>query len=224
VPDHGLARPRRRAPSTACRETLNQQRDSQIKWTEAEGWPLHSGTLVGPEAVVDGVFMRLGRSGRTSPSMSRSWSPGAAPWSASAPPPGTATAPASPPKSGSRTWTLASERSRGSGNMSTPPRSATSSTERPAGAACRPWRRPRSSRRQPPGPAGQLVSDGRAVTLLRTHADRGVADLPGQASSPRGTGLAGCSGASSRCAAAPKPSPMVSHSVALIPSDARRNW
>ena len=37
--------------------------DPTIEWTEAEGWPLYSGTLVGPQAVVDGVFMRLGEIG-----------------------------------------------------------------------------------------------------------------------------------------------------------------
>jgi uncharacterized protein len=37
--------------------------DPRIEWTEAEGWPLYSGTLVGPQAVVDGVFMRLGEIG-----------------------------------------------------------------------------------------------------------------------------------------------------------------
>jgi ketosteroid isomerase-like protein len=37
--------------------------DPQIEWTEAEGWPLYSGTLVGPQAIVDGVFMRLGEIG-----------------------------------------------------------------------------------------------------------------------------------------------------------------
>jgi ketosteroid isomerase-like protein len=35
----------------------------EIEWTEAEGWPLYSGTLVGPQAVVDGVFMRLSEIG-----------------------------------------------------------------------------------------------------------------------------------------------------------------
>lgn len=35
----------------------------EIEWTEAEGWPLYSGTLVGPQAIVDGVFMRLGEIG-----------------------------------------------------------------------------------------------------------------------------------------------------------------
>src|ERR1035441_3648738 len=37
--------------------------DPKIEWTEAEGWPLYSGTLVGPQAIVDGVFMRLGEIG-----------------------------------------------------------------------------------------------------------------------------------------------------------------
>ena len=37
--------------------------DPKIEWTEAEGWPLYSGTLVGPQAVVEGVFMRLGEIG-----------------------------------------------------------------------------------------------------------------------------------------------------------------
>jgi ketosteroid isomerase-like protein len=36
--------------------------DDQIGWTEAEGFPLH-GTHVGPQAVVDGVFMRTGEIG-----------------------------------------------------------------------------------------------------------------------------------------------------------------
>jgi hypothetical protein len=33
-----------------------------IEWTEAEGFPL-AGTYVGPRAVLDGVFMRLGEIG-----------------------------------------------------------------------------------------------------------------------------------------------------------------
>lgn len=33
-----------------------------IQWTEAEGFPL-AGTYVGPQAVLDGVFMRLGEVG-----------------------------------------------------------------------------------------------------------------------------------------------------------------
>ncbi len=37
--------------------------DPKIEWTEAEGNPLYSGTLVGPQAIVDGVFMRLGEIG-----------------------------------------------------------------------------------------------------------------------------------------------------------------
>ena len=36
--------------------------DDKIKWTEAEGCPLH-GTYIGPQAVVDGVFMRTGEIG-----------------------------------------------------------------------------------------------------------------------------------------------------------------
>jgi ketosteroid isomerase-like protein len=34
----------------------------KIEWTEAEGFPLH-GTYVGPQAVVDEVFLRLGEIG-----------------------------------------------------------------------------------------------------------------------------------------------------------------
>jgi ketosteroid isomerase-like protein len=37
--------------------------DDDIKWTEAEGFPLYSGTLVGPQQIVEGVFMRLGEIG-----------------------------------------------------------------------------------------------------------------------------------------------------------------
>ena len=33
-----------------------------IRWTEANGYPL-AGTFVGPQAVLDGVFMRLGEIG-----------------------------------------------------------------------------------------------------------------------------------------------------------------
>ena len=36
--------------------------DENIKWTEAEGFPL-AGTYVGPQAVLEGVFMRLGEVG-----------------------------------------------------------------------------------------------------------------------------------------------------------------
>jgi uncharacterized protein len=36
--------------------------DDKIEWTEAEGFPLR-GTYVGPQAVVEGVFMRLGEIG-----------------------------------------------------------------------------------------------------------------------------------------------------------------
>lgn len=37
--------------------------DDDIKWTEAEGFPIYSGTVVGPQQVVDAVFMRLGEIG-----------------------------------------------------------------------------------------------------------------------------------------------------------------
>jgi ketosteroid isomerase-like protein len=37
--------------------------DPKIAWTEAEGFPIYSGTLVGPQAVLEGVFMRLGEIG-----------------------------------------------------------------------------------------------------------------------------------------------------------------
>ena len=37
--------------------------DPSIEWSEAEGWPLYDGTFVGPQAIVDGVFMRLGEIG-----------------------------------------------------------------------------------------------------------------------------------------------------------------
>jgi ketosteroid isomerase-like protein len=37
--------------------------DPEIEWTEAEGWPLYTGTLVGPQAIVDGIFMRIGEIG-----------------------------------------------------------------------------------------------------------------------------------------------------------------
>ena len=36
--------------------------DDKIEWTEADGFPL-AGTYVGPQAVVDGVFMRLSEIG-----------------------------------------------------------------------------------------------------------------------------------------------------------------
>jgi len=36
--------------------------DESIEWTEAEGFPL-AGTYVGPQAVLEGVFMRLGEIG-----------------------------------------------------------------------------------------------------------------------------------------------------------------
>lgn len=37
--------------------------DPKIEWTEAEGWPLYNGTFVGPQAIVDGVFLRVGEIG-----------------------------------------------------------------------------------------------------------------------------------------------------------------
>jgi ketosteroid isomerase-like protein len=37
--------------------------DPKMEWTEAEGFPLYSGTLVGHQAIVDGVFMRVGELG-----------------------------------------------------------------------------------------------------------------------------------------------------------------
>ena len=35
----------------------------EIQWNEAEGFPLYDGTFVGPKAVLEGVFMRLGEIG-----------------------------------------------------------------------------------------------------------------------------------------------------------------
>ena len=61
--------------------------DPKIEWTEAEGFPLYSGTLVGPQAIVDGVFMRSGRLATTSPSMPISSSRTVTPWRFSAPTP-----------------------------------------------------------------------------------------------------------------------------------------
>lgn len=37
--------------------------DDKIEWNEAEGFPLFDGTFVGPQAVLDNVFMRLGEIG-----------------------------------------------------------------------------------------------------------------------------------------------------------------
>jgi uncharacterized protein len=37
--------------------------DPKIEWTEAEGWPLYDGTFVGPQAVIDGVSLRVGEIG-----------------------------------------------------------------------------------------------------------------------------------------------------------------
>ena len=36
--------------------------DENIEWTEADGFPL-AGTYIGPQAVLEGVFMRLGEVG-----------------------------------------------------------------------------------------------------------------------------------------------------------------
>src|ERR1700722_17439413 len=40
--------------------------DDKIEWTETEGFPLH-GTYMGPQAVVEGEFMRLGGVGAEFP-------------------------------------------------------------------------------------------------------------------------------------------------------------
>ncbi len=37
--------------------------DDKIEWNEAEGFPLYDGTYVGPQAVLENVFMRLGEIG-----------------------------------------------------------------------------------------------------------------------------------------------------------------
>jgi ketosteroid isomerase-like protein len=37
--------------------------DPNIEWTDAEEWPIYDGTLIGPQAILDGVFMRLGEIG-----------------------------------------------------------------------------------------------------------------------------------------------------------------
>ena len=37
--------------------------DPEIEWTEAEGFPLYGGTFVGPQEVVERVFMRLSEIG-----------------------------------------------------------------------------------------------------------------------------------------------------------------
>lgn len=55
--------------------------DPKIEWTEAGGWLPYIGTSVGPQAIVDGVFMRRGEIGdNISVNMSLSWSPRATPW------------------------------------------------------------------------------------------------------------------------------------------------
>jgi ketosteroid isomerase-like protein len=37
--------------------------DPKIEWNEAEGFPIYSGTVIGPDAVLEQVFMRLGEIG-----------------------------------------------------------------------------------------------------------------------------------------------------------------
>ena len=37
--------------------------DPKIEWNEAEGFPIYSGTVIGPDAVLQDVFMRLGEIG-----------------------------------------------------------------------------------------------------------------------------------------------------------------
>ncbi len=37
--------------------------DPKIEWNEAEGFPIYSGTVIGPDAVLQNVFMRLGEIG-----------------------------------------------------------------------------------------------------------------------------------------------------------------
>lgn len=37
--------------------------DEKIEWSEAEGFPLYDGTFVGPQAVLENVFMKLGEIG-----------------------------------------------------------------------------------------------------------------------------------------------------------------
>ena len=37
--------------------------DDKIEWNEAEGFPLYDGTFVGPQEVLEKVFMRLGEIG-----------------------------------------------------------------------------------------------------------------------------------------------------------------
>src|SRR5450759_1005025 len=63
--------------------------DPKIEWTEAEGWPLYSGTLVGPQAIVDGVFMRLGEIGDNFSVNITQLIAEATPWWPSEPTPGT---------------------------------------------------------------------------------------------------------------------------------------
>jgi ketosteroid isomerase-like protein len=37
--------------------------DDKIEWTDAEGFPLYTGTLIGPQQIVEGIFARLGEVG-----------------------------------------------------------------------------------------------------------------------------------------------------------------
>ena len=54
--DHGLRRGTRRAGDVAA---VTAAFADDIAWTEADGFPL-AGTYIGPQAVVENVFMRLG--------------------------------------------------------------------------------------------------------------------------------------------------------------------
>lgn len=58
IPDDP-GRNRSRAPCALPRPTALAAMGESIEWTEADGH-LMAGTYVGPQAVVDGVFMRLG--------------------------------------------------------------------------------------------------------------------------------------------------------------------
>ena len=75
--------------------------DPKIEWTEAVGMAAVHGTLVGTQAIVDGVFMRLGEIGDNFSLDVTSWSPRATPWWHSARTPGAARARASLPR---QTW------------------------------------------------------------------------------------------------------------------------
>ena len=109
--------------------------DPKIEWTEAEGWPLYSGTLVGPQAVVDGVFMRLGEIGDNFSvnvdSVGRRGRHRGGPRHLHLEPHGLRRARRS--EDCPRVDPRRMGRSRGSNNMSTPPRSAISSPETSVG-------------------------------------------------------------------------------------------